>query len=140
MVFGAITGVPLVLPTRADGGTDWRTLLGADPNGSDGLVAMSAEGPISMRQANPDPYCSTRVMPACRASGTTFISAACNGVAQYFAWPARRIAEVARRFDESPLCAGAACGNGMVTSICDRTNTGAPLERFATMIARRVVR
>ena len=59
---------------------------------------------------------------------------------QYYAWPARRIAEVARRFDESPLCAGAACGNGMVTSICDRTNNGAPLERFATMIARRVVR
>ena len=140
VVFGAITGVPLVLPTRADGGTDWRALLGANPNGRDGLQAMSAEGPVSMRQANADPNCATRVVPACRASGTTYDPAVCDTTRQYYAWPARRIAEVARRFDESPLCAGAACGNGMVTSICDRTNNGAPLERFATMIARRVVR
>jgi len=140
VVFGAITGVPLVLPTRADGGTDWRALLGANPNGRDGLQAMSAEGPVSMRQANADPNCATRVVPACRASGTTYDPAVCDTTRQYFAWPARRIAEVARRFDEAPLCAGAACGNGMVTSICDRTNTGEPLARFATMIARRVVR
>ena len=140
VIFGAITGVPLNLPTRSDGGTDWRTLLGANPNGRDGLQSMSAEGPISMRQANADPNCSTRVVPACRAQGTTYDPTACDATRQYFAWPARRIAEVARRFDESPLCAGAACGNGMVTSICDADNTGAPLQRFASMIARRVVR
>jgi hypothetical protein len=140
VVFGAITGVPLNLPTRSDGSTDWRTLLGANPSGADGLVAMSAEGPVSMRQANADPFCPTRVVPACRAQGTSYDPMACDITRQYFAWPARRIAEVARRFDESPLCAGAACGNGMVTSICDTTNTGAPLQRFASMIARRVVR
>ena len=43
-------------------------LLGAAADGSQGYTGMSAEGPISMRQRNMDPMCSTRVVPACRQS------------------------------------------------------------------------
>lgn len=42
----------------------------------------------------------------------------CLTTDRYFAWPGRRIVEVARRFDESPRCDGAPCGNGYVASIC----------------------
>ena len=45
---------------------------------------------------------------------------ACTADLQYFAWPGRRIVEVARRFDEAKLCAGQPCRNGMVASICAR--------------------
>lgn len=139
VVFAAVTGVPLSMPTRADGGTDWSALLGQNPDGSDGYVAMSPEGPVSMRARNLDPNCPGRVVPACRAQGAPFDPAACGGSSQDFAWPARRIAQLARRLDEAPLCNGAPCRNGMVTSICNTTD-GSPLARFADMIARRVTR
>jgi hypothetical protein len=136
VAFAAITGVPIVgdgLPQHADGTTDWNGLLGTPgPNGPDdycgrnagpgsaSVNTMSAEGAISMRQDNPDPNCSTRTVPACRRQGTRDNPSmpACTTMTQYFAWPARRIVEVARRFDESPLCNGAPCHAGAVISIC----------------------
>ncbi|MBK8691609.1 MAG: hypothetical protein IPN17_04720 [Deltaproteobacteria bacterium] len=113
VVFGAITGVPLSFPQRPDGRVDWTTLLGSNPDGSDGYVGMSPEGPISMRQRNMDPGCSTRVVPSCRREGSAYDPArpGCDTITQPFAYPSRRIAEVVRRFDEHYQ-------NGVIGSIC----------------------
>lgn len=113
VIFATIAGVPLQLPMVAGANppqVDWATLL--DTNG--GIATMSNEGPISMRQANMDPQCSTRVVPACRREGTSYdpMRPACDTTQQYFAWPSRRIVEVARRFDTTYH------GNGAVSSIC----------------------
>jgi hypothetical protein len=113
VVFSAITGVPINLPTRTAGGVavvDYDALLGRAVDGSDGYQGMSAEGPVSMRQRNPDPRCPTRVVPACYREGST-PAAGCSIGEQYFAWPARRIASLARRFDET-------YGTGSISSIC----------------------
>ena len=131
VIFSAIVGVPLAIPIIGTGEnqrTDWDGLLGVPSvNGRDDFCGrdtsglghqMSAEGPVSMRQANLEMQCPNRVVPACRRQGSTFNPTACTADLQYFAWPARRIVEVARRFDQSPLCGGRACGNGSVTSIC----------------------
>jgi hypothetical protein len=149
IVFGAITGVPLAVPQRADGRTDWDALLGPAPAGRpddfyarDGARAYAnprdPSGPTSMRAIEPDPMCSTRTVPACRLRGSA-PTLSCAASDQPFAWRARRIAEIARRFDESALCAGAPCRNGMVASICD-TGDAAPFSVFADMIGRRVTR
>ncbi len=132
VVFAALAGVPMQLPTTSTGGTDWGALLGRNPDGSDGLVAMSAEGPISMRQRNIDPACSTRVVPACRREGSTYNPAmpACDTTAQYYAWPSRRIANVARRFDET-------YGTGLVRSICRNDDTDA-VRAIAGLVQRRL--
>lgn len=134
VVFAAITGVPLNIPTTMEAGEtriQWDRLLGApDPadrenfNGRNteemAINEMSAEGPISMRVANQDPNCSERTVPACRREGSEYNAARppCTTMDQYYAWPARRVVEIARRFDESPLCNGGPCHNGVVTSIC----------------------
>ena len=118
VIFASIAGVPINLPQIA-GSTDatdpanidWNTLLGRNPDGSDGYVGMSTEGPISMRQRNPDMNCATRVVPACRREGSTYAPDACDTTRQYFAWPSRRIAEVARRF-------AVTYQNGAISSIC----------------------
>jgi hypothetical protein len=148
IVFGAITGVPL--GTGATGTTDWDALLGTPGgvgpddfcarNSTTAVERMSTEGPISMRQANPDPDCPMRVVPACRAEGTTYDSAnpTCASNEQPFAWPARRIVEIARRFDQSPMCNGAPCHNGMVASICGNDFDPA-LAGFASRIQRRLL-
>ncbi|MFO0625415.1 MAG: hypothetical protein U0325_07315 [Polyangiales bacterium] len=138
VIFGGILGVPLDLPRVAGSrdlddprAVDWARLLGTSPDGVDGLVADSAEGPVSMRQRNADWNCATRVVPACRREGTTHDPAACDTTRQYFAWPARRIAEVARRF-------AVLNGNAMIDSIC-RNDYRDALERFARTIRRRLV-
>ncbi|MBI5512598.1 MAG: hypothetical protein HY909_02455 [Deltaproteobacteria bacterium] len=125
VVFGAIAGVPLRTPAR-DGRTNWEALLGVAPDGSDGYTGMAPEGPESMRQANPDPACSQRVVPACRREGTTYSPTACDTTTQYFAWPSRRIAQVAQRFD-------ARYGNGVLGSIC-ANNYAQTLGQFAERI------
>ncbi|MEZ4394843.1 MAG: hypothetical protein R3A48_27520 [Polyangiales bacterium] len=119
VLFAAIAGVPIHLPQVAGtsdpndpANLDWTALLGNNSDGSEGLVTMSPEGPISMRQRNADPNCSTRVVPACRREGSAYDPMACDTTRQYFAWPARRIAEVARRFAVTYQ------GNGMIRSIC----------------------
>jgi hypothetical protein len=128
ILFAAITGVPLAIP-MSGGGINWDGLLGTVPAGhtADEFCARdssmlgnlsSAEGPISMQQANQDPNCSQRVVPACRREGSTYDPQSCDTQVQYFAWPARRIVEVARRFDQAPLCNGQPCRHGVVTSIC----------------------
>lgn len=129
VVMGAVAGVPLALPRSADGSTDWTALLGRNPDGSDGLQAMSAEGPVSMRQANRDPMCSTRVVPACRREGST-PATDCDPLSQYFAWPSRRIAQLARRYDER-------YGNGVIGSIC-ATSYADTLNAFASRVRRRL--
>jgi hypothetical protein len=131
ILFSAITGVPNAIPTEVVGGTTrvrWDRLLGTPgPGGREDFCGrdssglgnlMSNEGPVSMAQAHADLACSQRVVPACRREGSPFDPTACTADRQYFAWPARRIVEVARRFDESPLCHGAPCRNGTIASIC----------------------
>ncbi len=136
IVCAAITGVPLTLPTRRVGNetlTDWTALLGRPAGGDvDNLAGRDnasaydnpteREGPTSMRQANLDPACVDRVVPACRREGSSYNPASppCQVTEQYFAWPARRIVEIARRMDEAALCAGRPCRNGIVVSACHR--------------------
>ncbi len=147
VVFGALTGVPVAVPQRTDGTTDWDRVLGpAAPGRPDDFVARDGQaamtsptdpsGPTSMRQRDPDPMCPSRMVPACRQNHTAPTSS-CSSGDQYYAWRARRIAEVARRFDESALCAGGPCRNGMVASICDSDDV-TPAARFAAIIGRRV--
>ena len=131
VVFGAVAGVPLDLPTRAGGGVDWDALLGRSPQGVDGYVGMSAEGPVSMRQRNMDPSCSTRVVPACRREGSAYdpMRPPCDTATQYFALPSRRIAQVVRRFDETYR-------NGVLGSVC-RNDYSEFMGAFARQIASR---
>ncbi len=131
IAFGALTGVPLRTPQTIAGTVDWTALLGNNPDGSDGLVAMSVEGPISMRQNNPDPMCSTRVVPACRREGST-MATACDPAAQYFAWPSRRVAELIRR-------AEATTGGATLGSIC-ALDYSATMRSFARQVGTRVCR
>lgn len=147
VLFAAFAGVPSTLPRRPDASTDWDALLGPprDPSRRDDFNARDASralsdpnapnGPISMRQSDIDAQCAERLVPACRATS----SAGCDPRGGAYAWRARRLAEVARRMDESSLCDGAPCHNGMVASICD-TGDSSPFSRFAAMIARRVTR
>jgi hypothetical protein len=111
VIFSAIAGVPINLPITSEGAVNWTALLGSTPDGSNGYMGMSPEGPVSMRQRNLDAMCPTRVVPACRREGSAYDPAACTANAQYFAWPSRRIAEVARRF-------AVTYNTGSVTSIC----------------------
>ncbi len=131
VVVGAIAGVPLAQPRRADGSTDWDALLGRSADGSDGYVAMSAEGPVSMRQRNMDPACSTRVVPACRRQGSA-PTTGCSTTEQYFAWPSRRVAQVVRRFDDR-------YGNGVIGSIC-ASSYADTMAGFASRVRRRICR
>jgi len=148
IVFGAITGVPQALPRLPSGSTDWDGLLGPPaPGRPDDFAARNEvgafrsanpEGLVSMRQRERDLVCldTPRMVPACRRLGS---APTCNAGEQAFAWRARRIAEVARRFDASALCQGAPCGNGMVASICD-TESASPFDRFGDLIGRRTSR
>jgi hypothetical protein len=150
VLFAAITGIPLATPRASDGTPDWTALLGTPsptggPNdfcGRDSATAISMtspEGPVSMRQAqrDPDPMCTERVEPACRREGTTSAPGACTSGAQYFAWPSRRVVEIARRFDEAPLCSGAPCHNGVVGSICGNSYGSAVQSLVDRIQARR---
>jgi hypothetical protein len=149
ILFAAITGVPLAIPmigSGPDAQVNWDGLLGVrtstdaddfcrrDPSGLANL--SSAEGPVSMAQANLDPACSQRVVPACRREGSSYNPTACTSDVQYFAWPSRRIVEIARRFAETRLCAGAPCRNGFVASICSSNYAGS-FDAFAQRIAYR---
>ncbi len=152
VMFSAITGVPLELPTRMLGGlrlTDWDALLGTpDPRNSDDFAGRDTrasidestpEGPISMRQSNPDPDCDGRMVPACRAEVLRGDPSRppCTSAEQPFAWPARRIVEIARRMDESAICNGAPCRNGAVTSIC-RANYASALRGIVEQIGTHI--
>lgn len=128
VVFGAITGVPVGF-SRALTPADWTALLGRRSDGSDGYLGTTPDGPVSMRQANLDDRCGTRVVPACRQTGVG-VPGGCGADQQPFAWPARRIAEVVRRFDEG-------WGNGVVGSICDPDYDDF-VRRMAAAIRRRV--
>ncbi len=131
VIFAGIVGMPMFPPRTRSGGLDWDALLGTSPDGRDGFVGDSAEGPVSMRQANMDPNCITRVMPSCRREGSTYDPAMppCNTTSQYFAWPSRRIVQVARTFEET-------WGNGTVSSIC-RNDYGDALAALARRITAR---
>jgi len=131
VVFGAIAGVPLQMPTTPSGGLDWNTLLGSNADGSDGYTGMSPEGPISMRQRNADPGCSTRVVPACRREGSSYdpTRPECTFPGPYFAHPSRRVAQVVRRFDETYR-------NGVLGSIC-RNDYSEFMSAFARQVASR---
>jgi hypothetical protein len=145
IVFAAITGVPLAVPTRVAAAgqepvTDWDALLGApSAGGSDDFVGrnsstaiegtQAAAGSYSMRGGALTPGCD-HVAPACRREGSlpdpnNACAATLQRPGQYMAFPSRRIVEMARRFDESPSCNGQPCRNGIVTSICSQDYRGA---------------
>ncbi|MBI5515637.1 MAG: hypothetical protein HY909_17785 [Deltaproteobacteria bacterium] len=134
VVFAAIGGFPTSIPTRADGAVDWTSLLGASADGRDAFQQATPEGPVSMRLGPEaeDPQCTARVVPACRRwlpgrEGTD----PCQAANQYVALPARRIAEVARRFD-------AGYNNATVSSIC-RVPYGDALRQIVQRIQNRLV-
>jgi hypothetical protein len=135
VIFSAITGVPLSLPMRAasSGGgmeVDYDTLLGRRPDGSDGYTGeQTGSGPVSMRQRNMDPMCSTRVVPACRREGSPAVTT-CDPGSQYIAWPSRRVVQVARRFTDR-------YNSGTVSSICANNYTPA-LTRTGQLIQSRL--
>jgi hypothetical protein len=146
IIFAAIAGVPLAVPMSGDQ-INWNALLGApgagganDFYGRDSSMAISGmqetAGPFSMRAANMDPMCG-HVVPACRRQGSTYdMTRPCSN-AQYMAFPSRRIVEIARRFDEAPLCNGQPCRNGLVTSICS-TNFTVAMRTIVQKIASRI--
>ena len=130
VVVGALAGVPLEFSTPGEP-VRWDAMLGQRPDGADGYVGRSAEGPVSMRQRNMDQACSTRVVPACRREGTTqSTTSPCDPATQSFAWPSRRVAQVVRRFDER-------YGNGVLGSIC-RSDPSGTLDAFAQRLRARV--
>jgi hypothetical protein len=146
IVFAAIAGVPLQIPRTGDQ-TNWNALLGAprggnanDFYGRDSSMSISGmqetSGPFSMRAANMDPTC-THVVPACRVQGSTYDPMRPCSNSQYMAFPSRRIVEVARRFDEAPLCNGQPCRNGLVTSICSN-NFSVAMNAIVQKIASRL--
>ncbi|MEI8254351.1 MAG: hypothetical protein WCJ30_01630, partial [Deltaproteobacteria bacterium] len=152
ILFAAIAGLPLTVPTTGSGAhvrIDWNALLGTPGTGgaedfcgrdSSVLASLtSAEGPISMMAANADPNCAQRTVPACRRQGTTYSPMACTTDLQYFAWPSRRVIEIARRFDESPICNGAPCNNGLVTSVCSNNYAEAMRQIVAKIQSRLAV-
>ncbi|MDO9022202.1 MAG: hypothetical protein Q8S73_31800 [Deltaproteobacteria bacterium] len=113
VVFAGIIGVPLQVPTRG-AEVDWDRLLGTTPQGADAIEGDAAEGPFTMRPNRREPACpGSAMMPACRQEGTRFDAAAasCSNLGPARAWPSRRIAEVARRFDTIHQ-------TGTVASIC----------------------
>ena len=151
VVFVAIAGVPLEVPTRPAGGqtvTDWDALLGRSMDGPDNFggrdsfTAISGmqevAGPFSMRAANMDPNCS-HVVPACRRAGSTYNPIMTCSNSQQMAFPSRRIVEIARRFDEHPACNGQPCRNGLVASIC-ATNLTVAMRGVVQRISARVSR
>ncbi len=130
VVFGALTGVPVEF-SRQLSPMEWVGLLGSQPDGSDGYVGMTSGGVVSMRQNNPDGECPARMVPACRQEGVADPGGCGNsGRQQPYAWPARRVAEVVRRFD-------AGYGNGVVGSICASRYTDF-IQRMTAAIQRRV--
>ncbi len=150
ILFSAIAGLPLDVPMTGTGTgarINWNALLGTPgPYGAEDLCGRdssalgamtSAEGPISMMAANADPNCAQRTVPACRRQGSTYSPTACTTDVQYFAWPSRRVIEIARRFDESPICNGAPCHNGWVSSVCS-VNYASAMQHTVTMIQSRL--
>jgi len=146
IVFGAIAGVPLVaLSATASASNDWDALLGGSGSGAGdycgrldqtAVSGTTPEGSYSMRARLRAPGCETVIGPACRREGSAPANS-CNAADQYFAWPSRRIVEVARRFDQAPLCSGGPCRNGVVMSICAR-DFHASMTAFAERIQRRI--
>ena len=113
VVFAGIIGVPLQVPTQG-ARVDWARLLGTTPQGEDAMEGTATEGPYSMRPNRREPSCpGSAMVPACRQEGSRYdaSSASCSSLGAPRAWPSRRIAEVARRFDELH-------GTGAVSSIC----------------------
>jgi hypothetical protein len=127
VIFAAIAGVPIELPRTPMGGVDYDALLGTNPDGSDGFVGTSPEGPISMRQRNPDPQCASRVVPACRAQNTRPGADPCASAQQYVALPSRRVVEVARRFATT-------YNNATISSVC-RDDYSAALRQIVEAIS-----
>jgi hypothetical protein len=153
IVFAAIAGVPLAVPTTPNPMMgqppliNWNMLLGA-PGGSgvndfigrDSSMSASGmqgtAGPFSMRAANMDPNC-THMVPACRREGSTYDPMRSCSNAQYMAFPSRRVVELARRFDEFPACNGQPCRNGLVTSVCS-SNFSSAMQTIVAKIQSRL--
>lgn len=147
VLFTAFAGVPLGLGTRPNGSSpSWSILLGSPgERGANDFCARETEsafrgrdsfGAISMRVRDRD-ECNSASVPACRRIDPYRGSSACEAVPVFRAHPSRRLVEVARRFDESPLCAGQPCRNGMVFSICE-DDYGPSMRALARRVRQRL--
>lgn len=108
ILFAAITGAPTNVP-RVERG--WRTTFDWD--------ALATRLTPSF-----DERCGHIAAVCHRGAPAENPSSVCRNEAPV-ALPARRIVELARRFDEAPRCNGAPCGTGTLDSVCDDrfTNT-----------------
>ena len=125
VLFAAFAGVPSFV-SNLTVRPEWEALLGMPGADADdfcgrrtesAVTGVDAAGPFTMRPGVPID-CPTRVMPACRMSTPVYARDACEMGYVFVAHPARRLVEIARRFDEAPLCSGRPCRNGFVTSVC----------------------
>jgi hypothetical protein len=136
--FAVLAGVPDDLP-RAGSSVAWDALLGTPATGApDDFAARDAgaallldtpAGAISMRPTVPDLECARGALPACRREvrGDAPAPDTCRAARQFAPAPARRLVEVARRFDQSRLCNGTPCAAGSVTSVCADPSSPADL-------------
>lgn len=146
VLFAAFAGVPVEVDSSPEGDAPaWPTLLGA-PGPGDGqdfcardagsaYMGVDAFGVVSMRPRTLDRTCPA---PACRRRDPLRRAGiACEGVPVFRAARARRIAEIARRFDEAPICAGRPCRNGFVFSVCE-DDFRPSMRALATRVRRRL--
>lgn len=143
--FAAITGIPIFLPEVRVGNsfrTDWDTLLGPPgPNGTEDWASRQSQRAyrgvqvvdgqsvnVTMRQPAATEFCTPETQqPAC--ADAPFV----ESCTENRAFPARRLAEVARRFDVAPLCNGCACRNGLVLSTCHGQDTSSLYNAFSAV-------
>jgi hypothetical protein len=146
LLFVAVTGAPVTIPTSGRD-VQWDQLLGPSSDGSSTFrtrnIASAIAGtqdngaPFSMRN-EPSARCPHVVAACARESAPPRAEPSCVGV-DSVALPARRIIEVARRFDESGRCNGQPCRSGQVRSICaDRLDWAQPIvEKIAVRLVGR---
>lgn len=143
VLFAVVGGVPLPVPNREER-PEWDQLLGTSDATADDFCGRRAEtaitgtdayGPFTMRPAV-SVDCAARVMPACRRR-PDIVNTSCEPEGTFVAHPARRLVEIARRFDESPLCGGRPCRNGFVTSVCE-TDYRPAMRRLAARVRQRI--
>jgi hypothetical protein len=137
--FVAVTGAPVTIPTSGRE-VQWDQLLGASSDGSSTFRTRNLTSAIAGTQDNGAPFsmrnepsarCPHVVAACARESAPPRAEPSCIGT-DSVALPARRILEVARRFDEGGRCNGQPCRNGQVRSICADTLD------WASLIANRI--
>lgn len=130
VLFFALGGIPVASGTPWEQQPPpWSELLGASGaagpddfcgrNLNSAYLGRDEWGMVSMRPQVRDDSCPSALPPSCRRRDERVSGVGCEGVPVVRATQSRRISEIARRFDEAPLCGGRPCRNGFVTSVCE---------------------